>query len=94
LAFHEAGIELEWQGEGENEKGICKATGKVLIEIDPNYYRPAEVDTLLGDPTKARTQLGWNPNQTSIEELVKIMMQHDLNYVVRFKDRDSLQKYE
>ena len=94
LAFKEAGIVLEWQGEDENEKGICKATGKILIEIDSNYYRPAEVDTLLGDPTKARTQLGWNPNQTSIEELVKIMMQHDLNYVVRFKDRDSLQRYE
>ena len=94
LAFKEAGIVLEWQGEDENEKGICKATGKILIEIDSNYYRPAEVDTLLGDPTKARTQLGWNPNQTSIEELVKIMMQHDLNYVVRFKDRDSLKRYE
>ena len=94
LAFKEAGIEIEWQGENENERGICKATGKVIIEVDPNYYRPAEVESLLGDPTKAKTQLGWNPSRTSIEQLVKIMMQHDLNYVVRFKDRDSLKKYE
>lgn len=94
LAFREAGIELEWQGEGADEKGICKKTGKVLIEIDSHYYRPAEVETLLGDPTKARTKLGWNPNQTSIEDLVKIMMTHDLNYVIRFKDRETLHKYE
>lgn len=94
LAFREAGIELEWKGEGASEVGICKATGNVLIEIDPHYYRPAEVETLLGDPTKAKTKLGWNPNRTSIEELVKIMMRHDLNYVVRFKDRESLQRYE
>ncbi|WP_035676741.1 GDP-mannose 4,6-dehydratase [Flavobacterium limnosediminis] len=94
LAFKEAGIEIEWQGENENEKGICKATGKVIIEIDPNYYRPAEVESLLGDPTNARTKLGWNPSKTSIEELVKIMMSHDLNYVSRFKDRDSLLRYE
>jgi GDPmannose 4,6-dehydratase len=87
LAFREAGIELEWQGENENEKGICKATGKVLIEVDPNYYRPAEVETLLGDPTKAKTQLGWDPNRTSIEELVHIMMQHDLDYVVQYKQK-------
>ncbi len=81
LAFKEAGIELEWKGENEKEKGICKATGKVLIEVDPEYYRPAEVETLLGDPTKARTQLGWNPRKTSFEELVKIMMKHDMEYV-------------
>jgi GDPmannose 4,6-dehydratase len=93
-AFREAGIELDWQGENENEKGICKVTGNVLLEVDPNYYRPAEVETLLGDPTKAKTQLGWDPSRTSIEGLVKIMMEHDLNYVVRFKDRDSLAKYE
>jgi GDPmannose 4,6-dehydratase len=94
LAFAEAGIELEWQGENENEKGICKKTRQILIEVDENYYRPAEVETLLGDPTKAKTKLGWNPNQTSLPDLVKIMMKHDLEYVVRFKDRDSLQKYE
>ena len=80
-AFREAGIELEWQGEGVEEKGIDKATGKVLIEVDPKYFRPAEVDTLLGDPTKARTVLGWNPRKTSFEDLVKIMMKHDLEFV-------------
>ena len=68
-------------GENENEKGICSQTGKILIEVDSNYYRPAEVESLLGDPTKAKTQLGWNPSQTSIEELVKIMVKHDLEYV-------------
>lgn len=94
LAFKEAGIELIWKGENEKEVGVCAATGKTIIEVDPNYYRPAEVESLLGDPTKARIQLGWNPSKTSIEELVRIMMAHDLQYVVRFKDRDSLNKYE
>lgn len=83
LAFKEAGITVVWEGEAENEKGICKETGKTLIEVDPNYYRLAEVDTLLGNPDKARTKLGWNPRKTSFEELVKIMMQHDLEYVKR-----------
>jgi len=83
LAFKEAGISIIWQGENENERGICKETGVVLIEVDPNYYRPAEVETLLGDPTKARTQLGWNPTRTSFEELVKIMVSHDMEYVKR-----------
>ncbi len=81
LAFREIGIQIEWKGKAENEKGCCKETGKVLIEVDPNYYRPAEVETLLGDPTKARTELGWDPGKTSIETLVKIMVQHDLEYV-------------
>lgn len=83
LAFKEAGITIIWQGENENERGICKETGVVLIEVDPNYYRPAEVETLLGDPTKAKTQLGWNPTRTSFEELVKIMVSHDMEYVKR-----------
>ncbi len=83
LAFKEIGIELEWSGENENEKGSCKKTGRVLIEVDPKYYRPAEVETLLGDPTKAKTQLGWNPRKTSFQELVKIMVQHDLEYVMK-----------
>jgi GDPmannose 4,6-dehydratase len=94
LAFKEAGITIGWKGEGEDEKGICEKTGKIIIEIDKAYYRPAEVDTLLGDPTKAKTNLGWNPNKTSIQELVKIMMKHDLEYVVRFKDRESLKLFE
>lgn len=78
LAFHEAGIDIEWQGSGIDEKGIDKSTGRVLIEVDPKYFRPSEVDQLLGDPTKARTQLGWNPRQTSFEELVRIMVRHDI----------------
>jgi GDPmannose 4,6-dehydratase len=83
LAFEEAGIELEWQGEGVDEKGIDKATGKVLVEVDPQYFRPTEVEQLLGDPTKARTLLGWNPTQTSFEELVKIMVRSDMKLVER-----------
>jgi GDPmannose 4,6-dehydratase len=86
LAFKEADYTIKWEGKAENEKGLCAKTGKVLIEVDPNYYRLAEVETLLGDPTKARTQLGWNPQKTSFEELVKIMVQHDLDYVVNYKN--------
>ncbi len=94
LAFRHAGIELEWTGAGESEKGVCRKTGRVLIEVDPNYYRPAEVESLLGDPTKARTQLGWDPGRTSLEQLVAIMMKHDLAYVKRFADRESLKLFE
>lgn len=83
LAFAQAGIEIEFSGEGVDEKGINKATGDVLIEVDPAYFRPSEVETLLGDPTKAKSLLGWNPRKTSFEELVKIMMKHDLEYVVK-----------
>ena len=81
LAFKEAGIDLRWEGEGVNEKGIDTATGKVLVEVDPKYFRPAEVEQLLGDPTKAKTLLGWNPQQTSFEELVHIMAEHDMKFV-------------
>ena len=80
-AFREAGIEIEFKGEGVDEKGYNKATGEVLIEVDPKYFRPAEVETLLGDPTKAKQVLGWNPTKTSFPELVKIMMKHDMEYV-------------
>ena len=83
LAFREAGIELRWEGEGLQEKGISEKDGKVLVEVDPKYFRPAEVETLLGDPTKARTELGWNPQKTSFEELVRIMVQHDMEKVRR-----------
>ncbi len=78
LAFEEVGIELLWQGEGIEEKGINKADGKVLVEVDKNFFRPSEVETLLGDPTKAKTLLGWNPRKTSFKELVHIMIQHDM----------------
>jgi GDPmannose 4,6-dehydratase len=82
-AFGYLGIELEWKGENENEKGYDKNTGKVIIEVDPKYYRPAEVETLLGNPAKAKTVLGWNPTKTSFEELVKIMVEADVEYVNR-----------
>ena len=78
LAFHNVGIELEWQGEGENEKGIDKATGKVLVEVSPDFYRPTDVVNLWGDPTKAKKELGWNPQKTSFEQLVKIMTDADM----------------
>lgn len=83
LAFKYAGIELEWQGEGLAEKGIDKNTGKVLVEVDPKYFRPAEVQTLLGDPTKARTVLGWNPRKTSFDELVRLMVESDKQFVLK-----------
>lgn len=81
MAFKEAGIELRWEGKGVDEKGIDVATGRVLVEVDPKFFRPAEVEQLLGDPTKARTKLGWNPQKTPLSELVRIMVQHDMEYV-------------
>ena len=81
IAFNNVGISLRWEGEGVDEKGIDENTGKTLVEVDPKFFRPAEVDQLLGDPTKARKQLGWNPCKTSFEVLVKIMTDHDMNYV-------------
>ncbi len=91
LAFREVGIELRWEGEGVNEKGICERTldtrlsqlfeGQVLVEVDPKYFRPTEVDQLLGDPSKAKARLGWNPQKTSFPELVKIMVRHDMKFV-------------
>ena len=126
LAFREAGIELRWEGESVNEKGICvkdlraqkgicaqdrkaqasghahadgapgqapeSLVGRTLIEVDPKYFRPAEVDQLLGDPSKAREQLGWNPQKTSFEELVKIMVEHDMKKVR--KQRMESEDYE
>ena len=81
LAFANAGINLKWEGDGVNEKGVNTADNRVLVEIDPKYFRPAEVDTLLGNPAKARELLGWNPRKTSFEELIKTMVEHDLQYV-------------
>lgn len=78
LAFHHAGIELKWQGKDMGEKGIDKATGRVLVEVSPDFYRPTDVVNLWGDPTKAKTELGWNPTKTSFEELVKLMVEHDM----------------
>ena len=81
LAFAEAGINLRWEGKGLDEKGIDTATGKVLVEVDPKYFRPAEVEQLLGNPTKAKTVLGWDPCKTPFPELVKIMVRHDMKKV-------------
>ena len=81
LAFHYAGIELEFKGEGEEEKGYDKATGKVLVEVSPDFYRPTDVVNLLGDPSNAKEKLGWNPSKTSFEDLVKRMVEHDMKKV-------------
>ena len=78
LAFQHAGIELRWEGEGADEKGIDTRTGKVLVEVSPDFYRPTDVVNLWGDPTKAKTQLGWNPSKTTFEQLVKIMVESDM----------------
>ena len=83
LAFKHAGINLQWQGEGIDEKGIDTATGKVLVEVDPKYFRPTEVEQLLGDPAKAKEKLGWNPRQTTFEQLVKIMVDADMKQVAQ-----------
>ena len=81
LAFKEVGIKLRWEGEGVNEKGIDVKTGKPLVEVDAKYFRPCEVEQLLGDPMKAKTLLGWNPTKTSFPKLVKIMVEHDMRFV-------------
>jgi len=97
LAFHYVGIELLWEGEGADEKGIDKATGRVLVEVSPDFYRPTDVVNLWGDPTKAKAELGWNPNSTSFEELVRIMVDSDMKKVAAddaaAKVRVNLEEY-
>lgn len=78
LAFRRVGIELRWEGEGPNEKGIDTKTGHVLVEVSPDFYRPTDVVNLLGDPTKAREHLGWDPNKTTFEQLVNLMVDADM----------------
>ena len=90
LAFKHVGIELEFVGEGEDEKGIDKATGKVLIEVSPDFYRPTDVVNLWGDPSKAVKELGWNPAKTSFEELVRIMVEAAMAKVAMEKDADHV----
>ena len=96
-AFKRVGIELEFQGEGMDEKGIDKATGNVIIEVSPDFYRPTDVVNLWGDPTKAKAKLGWNPNSTSFEELVNIMVDSDMAKVASEgaaeKVRTNLEEY-
>lgn len=83
LAFKEAGIDLKWEGEGIDEKGLDKNSGEIIVEVDPKYFRPTEVEILLGDPSKAKNLLGWNPTKTSFEELVRIMIKNDIKLAER-----------
>ena len=85
LAFAHDGMKLEWQGSGLEEKGIDRATGKVLVEVNPAWFRPTDVDNLWGDPTRAKTVLGWNPQKTSYEQLCAIMAEYDLQLARREK---------
>jgi GDPmannose 4,6-dehydratase len=102
LAFRHAGIELKFEGEGINEKGIVvkgpeKLIGKVVVAVSEDFYRPTDVVNLWGDPTKAKAKLGWNPNKTSFEELVKIMVESDMAKVASedaaMKVRTNLAEY-
>lgn len=81
LAFNTAGVDIEWIGQGLEEKGVEKKTGKVMIEVDSGFFRPTEVEQLLGDPSKAKKELGWNPRKTSFEKLVEEMVLHDMEFV-------------
>jgi GDPmannose 4,6-dehydratase len=83
-AFRAAGYELVWEGKGVNKKGVCRKTDKVLVEVSPDFYRPAEVNALVGDPSKAKERLGWKP-KTRFEELVSIMVEADMKRVEKEK---------
>lgn len=90
LAFKYAGIELQWIGEGINEKGINKKTGETVVEVSPDFYRPTDVVNLLGNPSKAKRLLGWNPSKTSFEELVKIMVENDMKKVAKERNGEFI----
>ncbi|MBQ8098266.1 MAG: GDP-mannose 4,6-dehydratase [Bacteroidaceae bacterium] len=85
LAFREVGISVAWRGEGVDEQGYDEQSGRVLVEVDSRFFRPTEVDQLLGDPTKAQQLLGWNPRKTSLQELVSLMVRHDMKKVRKLK---------
>ena len=97
LAFHHVGIEIRWEGEGEHERGVDMKTGKVIVEVSPDFYRPTDVVNLWGDPMKAKKRLGWNPMKTSFEQLVQLMVEHDMAKVaaegVAAKVRTNLAEY-
>ena len=84
-AFKRAGIELRWEGEGVEEKGVDLNTGNIVVEVSPEFFRPTDVVTLLGNPTKAKEKLGWNPRKTSFDELVNIMVDNDIKLVEKIK---------
>ncbi|MBR1627934.1 MAG: GDP-mannose 4,6-dehydratase [Lachnospiraceae bacterium] len=90
LAFHFVGIELEFKGEGVDEKGYDKDTGKILIEVSEEFYRPTDVVNLLGDPSNAKENLGWNPRNTSFEQLVKLMVEHDMESIAVEKEKEHI----
>ena len=94
LAFREVGIELDFVGEGVDEKGIDRATGRVLVEVSPDFYRPTDVVNLWGDPTKARRELGWNPTKTSFEELVRLMVASDMRKVAAERSEENVDLYK
>jgi len=92
LAFKEVGILLRWEGKGINEKGIDESSGKILVEVKEEFFRPTDVVNLLGDPTKAKTLLGWNPQKTSFEELVRRMVRYDIEYVKHIQAESEIGK--
>ena len=92
LAFKYVGIELEFRGEGMDEKGYSKITGRCLVEVSSDFYRPTDVVNLLGDPTKAKNKLGWNPNRTSFEELVRLMVENDMKKVAIERQSEKVTK--
>ena len=94
LAFKYVGIELEFRGEGEDEKAYDKKTGKLIIEVSPVFYRPTDVVNLWGDPTKAKKALGWNPTKTSFEELVRLMVESDMNKVAKERVEENVNLYK
>ena len=92
LAFHNVGIELEFKGSGIDEKGIDRTNGKVIVEVSPDFYRPTDVVNLLGDPSKAKRELGWDPMKTSFEELVRKMVTHDMQRVAVERTEEWLRR--
>ena len=94
LAFQYVGIDLEFKGEGEAEKAYDKKNGKLIIEVSPLFYRPTDVVNLWGDPSKAKKALGWNPTKTTFEELVRIMVESDMNKVAKERMEENVNQYK
>ena len=88
-AFQCVGINLLWRGKGIDEKGLDSTTGRIIVEVSPDFFRPTDVVNLLGDPTKAKTILKWNPCKTSFDQLVKIMVNHDYGYWKKIQENNK-----